>query len=74
MDETRREAADQALEALDLGAFVGRDVGELRAAVAELGGTLRTLCPGQAVTLEYRPDRINAITDENDVVREAHRG
>lgn len=52
---------------------VGREYSEaLGAAIrAESGAAaMRVIRPGEAVTLDYRPDRLNVRLDENDVISE----
>ncbi|MBE0488767.1 MAG: hypothetical protein IBX53_06780 [Halomonas sp.] len=52
---------------------VGRDYSEAlgEAIRAESGAArMRVIRPGEAVTLDYRPDRLNVRLDENDVISE----
>jgi hypothetical protein len=62
----------RALAALDLDALVGQSVEEARAAVHDAGGVLRAVAPEDAVTLEYRPDRVTVVVEDGRVV--SHHG
>ena len=53
------------LQQLDLDGFVGRGVDEVREVVEAAGGALRVVAPDGAMTLEYRPDRVTVVV-END--------
>jgi hypothetical protein len=56
-----------ALQRLDLDTLLGRSVDDVRGAVEHAGGVLRAVPPNSAMTLEYRPDRVTVVV-ENDVV------
>jgi hypothetical protein len=57
----------EALARLDLDALVGQSVEEARAAVHDVGGVLRAVAPQDAVTLDYRPDRVTVIVEDGRV-------
>lgn len=56
------------VEQLNLDALVGRPVAEARSAVAEAGGTLRTVSADQAMTAEFRPQRVTLLVADGRVV------
>jgi hypothetical protein len=58
-----------ALLELDLDDLVGSSVDKARAVLEAAGGRLRAVAPGQAVTMDYRGDRVTA-TVENDRICE----
>jgi hypothetical protein len=61
-----------ALRHLDLDALVGQPVDEARAAVQDVGGVLRAVGADDPVTLEYRPDRVTVVVDEDNRVISHH--
>jgi hypothetical protein len=61
----------ESLQALALDSLVGASVAEAEATVAAVGGTLRAVAPGQAVTADYRPTRVT-VTAENGRVTAVH--
>jgi len=61
-----------ALTRLDLDALVGQSVEEARAAVYDAGGVLRAVAPGEAVTLDYRADRVTVVVEDGRVA--SHHG
>jgi hypothetical protein len=56
-----------ALQHLDLDALVGQSLEEARAAVEDAGGVLRAAGPNDAVTLDYRPDRVTVVVEDGRV-------
>jgi hypothetical protein len=66
------EPGPEALARLDLDTLVGQSVAEARAAVHDAGGVLRAVSPHDAVTLDYRPDRVTVITEDGRVT--SHHG
>ncbi len=58
----------QSLQALDLDALVGQPVADAQAAVEAAGGATRIVAPGDAVTLDYRPDRVTILAEDGRVV------
>lgn len=58
------------LLALDLTALVGRPVAAAREVVERAGGSLRTVAPGGAMTMDYRPNRVT-LEVVDDVVTAA---
>lgn len=48
--------------------FLGLAYDEGRALAEGLGWIPRRLAPDTVVTMEYRPDRLNLLVDEHDVV------
>lgn len=59
------------LLALDLTALVGRPVEDARQVVEAAGGRLRTVAPGGALTMDYRPDRVT-LEVIDDLVTAVH--
>ncbi len=57
------------VQELDLEALVGRSADEAQAAVTAAGGTLRTVSAGEAMTMEYRADRVTLLIEGGQVVR-----
>ena len=75
-DPAPRAAGDEC-GASQVQPFVGYEADEgFRAYVAELTGTqeIRWIMPDTAVTLDFRPDRLNMRLDENTNVIEARCG
>ena len=58
----------QSLQDFDLPSLIGRPVAEARHSVEGAGGVARLVAPGGAVTLDYRPNRVTLIVDEDRVV------
>jgi hypothetical protein len=58
----------QSLQDLDLDGLIGLPVERARAIVEEAGGVLRAVSPGDAVTLEYRPDRVTVAVVNGEVI------
>jgi hypothetical protein len=58
----------QSLQDLDLDGLIGLRVERARAIVEEAGGVLRAVSPGDAVTLEYRPDRVTVAVVNGEVI------
>ncbi len=50
-----------ALRDLDLTSLIGLSVGRARAVVEAAGGQLRDVRAGQAMTMDYRPNRVTVI-------------
>lgn len=59
------------LLALDLSALVGQPVEDARQVVEAAGGRLRTVAPGGALTMDYRPDRVT-LEVIDDLVTAVH--
>ena len=59
----------EALQQLDLDAFVGRPVDEVREQVEAAGGTLRVVAPDGAMSLDFRPARVTVVADDGTVAR-----
>ena len=52
------------------GAFIGRPAAEAEAArAAAAAGRVRVIRPGDAVTMDYRADRLNVELDEAGIIR-----
>lgn len=60
-----------ALLELDLGRLVGLPVAAAAHEIERAGGQLRAVAPGQAVTLDYRPDRVT-LTVRDGIVTAEH--
>jgi hypothetical protein len=58
----------QSLQDLELDGLIGLPVERARAIVEEAGGVLRAVSPGDAVTLEYRPDRVTVAVVNGEVI------
>jgi hypothetical protein len=58
------------LAALDLDTLVGMPIEQAAALVESEGGFVRVAAPGQAVTLEYRSDRVTLLVQDGIVVRQ----
>jgi hypothetical protein len=58
----------QSLKDLDLDGLIGLPVDRARAIVEEAGGVLRAVSPGDAVTLEYRSDRVTTVVVDGEVI------
>jgi hypothetical protein len=56
------------LLALDLASLVGRPVAEAKARVEAAGGRLRAVGPNDAVTLDYRGDRVTVLVIDDEVL------
>ncbi len=54
----------------DFAGLNGKTVEEAETAVKETKRPYRVLTPGSVATMDYSPDRINIITDENNLVKE----
>lgn len=54
-----------ALDRLDLESLNGLTVPQARARVKEAGGVLRAIVEGEAITLDYRPERVTVVTDDD---------
>ncbi|MDQ1730354.1 MAG: Peptidase inhibitor family [Pseudonocardiales bacterium] len=55
---------------LDLDALIGMPIEQATAVVESEGGFVRVAAPGQAVTLDYRPDRVTLVVQDGIVVRQ----
>jgi hypothetical protein len=58
------------LAELDLDTLVGLPLSEATALVEREGGFVRATAPGQAVTLDYRSDRVTLLVQDGMVVRQ----
>lgn len=67
---TQEEAFMPAMEtpACDFSQWVGLNRSDVEARLAETGRPNRVLRPGQPMTMDYRPDRINVELDDSDRV------
>ncbi len=63
-----------AITEFDLGVLVGLPVDEARRSVEQAGGTLRPVAPNQAVTLDYRAERVTVLVEDGVVTRAVGRG
>jgi hypothetical protein len=59
----------ETLQQLDLEAFAGRPVEEVRDAVEAAGGALRVVAPDGAMTADYRPSRVTVVAEDGIVLR-----
>ncbi|MGX7681956.1 I78 family peptidase inhibitor [Jatrophihabitans sp. DSM 45814] len=62
------------LAELDLESLVGLPVTEARARVEGAGGVLRAAAPNSALTMDYRPDRVTLIVEDENVISVYGRG
>jgi hypothetical protein len=53
---------------LDLSTLLGRTEAEARQLVEAASGSLRATAPNQAVTLDYRPERVTIVVVDDRVV------
>ncbi len=56
-----------ALLELDLDDLIGLPVDKARALLESAGGRLRAVAPGQAVTMDYRGDRVTATVEHDRI-------
>lgn len=56
--------------ACDFAALVGKTQGEAETAIQETKRPYRVLAPGSVATMDYSPDRVNILTDEQGAVKE----